>query len=222
MITRKWHKFKKYMANADCQLHTTYTDGKSSPEEYFDQAEKNGLDFILFSEHVRRVTTYDYLKFKEHVYRAGAKSKVKFAVGAEAKVLDLQGNIDISEEILREAEMVLFSFHTPNFNPSSNYIQAVKNAAANPVVDVFAHPTMYPNWQELTLTISDWRELISEIAKEAICYEVNAKYPLPSREEVKAISEFRSTLQIVYGSDAHCHGDLLTQSKVQFFKDLVG
>lgn len=222
MITRKWHKFKQYFVNADCQLHTTYTDGKSSPEQYFNQAEKNNLDFILFSEHVRRVTTYDYLKFKEHVYRAGAKSKVKFAVGAEAKVLDMHGNIDISQEILREAEMVLFSFHTPNFNPNSNYVQAIKNAAANPVVDVFAHPTMYPNWQQLALTISDWRDLITTIVKEGVCYELNAKYPLPTPEEVKAILEFRSTLQMVYGSDAHYHGELLTQPKLQFFKDLVG
>jgi len=220
MVNRKWLKFKPYFENADCQLHTTYTDGKSTPEEYFAKAEENRLSFILFSEHVRRVTTYDYLKFKEHVYRAGAKSTVKFAVGAEAKVLDKEGNIDISEQILKEAEMVLFSFHTPNFNPVPEYIKAIKMAAANPVVDVFAHPTMYHHWQNQTPNERDWMEIVHALAEANVCYEINAKYPLPSNEEINAVGRY-PTLQIIYGSDAHHHDNLLTQPQIESFRKLV-
>jgi histidinol phosphatase-like PHP family hydrolase len=220
MIVRKWHKFKQYFDNADCQLHTTYTDGKSSPEEYFDQAERNGLDFILFSEHVRRVTTYDYLKFKEHVYRVGAKSKVKFAVGAEAKVLDKAGNIDISDEILDEAEMVLFSFHTPYFNPVSEYIKAIKCAAANPITDVFAHPTMYHHWQKLTIDATEWLDILTSLSKEGVCYEFNRKYDLPGQMEIDALKQV-SNLQYIFGSDAHHHDDLLTQAQIIHFKSLI-
>lgn len=219
-MNRKWEKFKHLFSNADCQLHTVYTDGKSTPEEYFQQAETNGLDFILFSEHVRRVTTYDYLKFKEHVYDAGSKSKVQFAVGAEAKVLNEEGDIDISKEISDEAEMVLFSFHTPAFPSVESYKKAIKNAASNPIGDVFAHPTFYHNWQNLTLSEQDWIEILHYLAADNICYEFNKKYPLPTIEEINAINATEK-IQIVFGSDAHQADHLLVKDDMTTFLMLL-
>lgn len=219
-MKRKWKKFKHYFGNADCQLHTSYTDGHSSPEEYFEQAEKNGLDFILFSEHVRRVTTYDYLKFKEHVYRAGAKSTVKFAVGAEAKVLNEEGELDISNEIAHEAEMVLFSFHTPDFRTVDSYKKAIRNAATNHVSDIFAHPTFYHNWQNLSLTEQDWIEILHYLTSEDVCYEFNKKYPLPKTEEINAVNK-NEDIQIVFGSDAHQSDHLLVKNDIISFLNLL-
>src|SRR4051812_22869664 len=200
---RRWPKYASWFANGDAQLHTLYTDGKSTPEAYFAQAEENGLSFILFSEHVRRVTTYDYLKFKEHVYRAGAQSPVKFAVGAEAKVLDLNGNLDVSDEIARESEMNLFSFHTPSFKTPEEYVQAACAAAANPLADVFAHPTFYHHWQEMTLDRVHWDTIVAKLCDENVCYEFNKKYPLPEADEIAVLKSFVPRLNVVYGSDAH-------------------
>lgn len=220
-MTRKWNKFSRYFENADCQLHTIYTDGLSTPEEYFRKAEENGLDFILFSEHVRRVTTYDYLKFKEHVYKAGAASRVKFAVGAEAKVLDVNGNIDISEEVAKEAEMILFSFHTPDFDSLEKYMAAIENAARNPLVDVFAHPTMYHNWMGISVDADSWIRLLTVLSDSHVCYEFNKKYDLPGSEELLALRSTLGKVQFVYGSDAHTADSLLNKNMISDFKQLV-
>jgi putative hydrolase len=219
-MARKWEKFKGYFENADCQMHTIYTDGKSTPEEYFAQAEANGLDFILFSEHVRRITNYDYLKFKEHVYAAGAKSKVKFAVGAEAKVLNEEGDIDISPELANEAEMILFSFHTPNFTTVQSYQNAIRNAALNPLSDVFAHPTCYHHWREMEINTDEWLEILISLKDANVCYEFNKKYELPGNAEIKALKSVNG-LQYIYGSDSHNAKDLLTKSDFNLFKSLV-
>ncbi len=219
-MNRKWEKFKQYFENGDCQIHTNYTDGLSTPEEYFEQAEINGLDFILFSEHVRRKTTYDYLKFKEHVYRIGARSKVKFAVGAEAKVLNEEGDLDISNEIAHEAEIILFSFHTPNFPIVESYIRAIYNASQNPLSDVFAHPTFYHNWQNLKISQSEWNEIFKCLIQFNICYEFNKKYPLPDVNEIYALKN-NSNLSFVFGSDAHSFENLLSKSDIQNFKKLI-
>lgn len=216
---RRWQKFADLLGNGDGQMHTTYTDGKSEPEAYFKQAEENGLSFILFSEHVRRVTTYDYLKFKEHVYRAGARSKVRFAVGAEAKVLDLHGNLDLSDEIARESEMNLFSFHTPAFKTPQEYVQAACAAAANPLADVFAHPTFYHNWQDMKLQQSDWETILLKLKTENVCYEFNKKYPLPGVDELAALKKVGGNF--IYGSDAHDSKDLLTQQDIAEFRRLL-
>ncbi len=219
-MSRKWEKYKQHFTNADCQMHTTYTDGKSTPEEYFEQAEKNGLDFILFSEHVRRTTTYDYLKFKEHVYRAGAKSTIKFAVGAEAKVLNEEGDIDISNELAREAEMILFSFHTPDFKTVASYQKAVKNAALNPLSDVFAHPTCYHNWQNMEVTADEWLVMLESVKAANVCYEFNKKYELPGEAEIEALKKI-SGIQFIYGSDAHQASSLLTHTDILNFRKLL-
>ncbi|MCU0441490.1 MAG: PHP domain-containing protein [Bacteroidia bacterium] len=219
-MTRKWLKYKPYLHNADCQMHTMYTDGKSMPEAYFKQAEANGIEFIVFSEHIRKVPTYDFLKFKEHVYRAGAQSTVKFAVGAEAKVLNEDGDIDISNELANEAEIILFSFHTPNFPTVASYQKAIRNAALNPWSDVFAHPTCYHNWQNMAMTKEDWAIILNDLATAGVCYEFNKKYPLPNENEIAALNEIRN-LQFVFGSDAHESGNLLTQNEIDAFRKLL-
>ena len=81
-------------------MHTNYTDGHSSIEDYFIEAQRKGLKFIALTEHVRRTLTYDYAEFREEVYRCGKKFDIAFAVGAEAKVLNVDGELDISEEVL--------------------------------------------------------------------------------------------------------------------------
>jgi len=157
------------------------------------------------------------MKFKEHVYKAGSKSKVQFAVGAEAKVLNEEGDLDISNEIASEAEMVLFSFHTPNFPTVNSYIKSIMNASMNPVSDVFAHPTFYHNWENMIISEYEWSEIMQYLQQAEVCYEFNKKYPLPGSNEINALKRTTS-LHLVYGSDAHQADKLLEKSDIDSFK----
>jgi DNA polymerase (family 10)/putative hydrolase len=97
---RNWERYRNHLRNGDWQLHTDYTDGRSSIKEYFDEATNRGCRFLFFSEHVRKELSYDYLAFKEEVYRIGSTYNVDFAVGAEVKVLP-DMSLDISDSILK-------------------------------------------------------------------------------------------------------------------------
>ncbi len=220
MPQRKWTKYKAFTKKGDWQIHTNYTDGHSTPDEYLTMASDHGLEFVLFSEHVRRNLEYDYLKFKEEVYRAGSKSNVRFAVGAEAKVLDREGNLDISDDIVSEADVVLFAFHSHNFQTKEEYMTAVKNAASNPIADIWAHPTSYHNEMGFFMVTQDWNTILNCLEKESICYELNKKYPPLSDTELIAL-RMNNGLSFTFGSDAHVASDLLTLKEIERFSRLI-
>ena len=209
-------KYKKYLHSGDWHLHTYWTDGRSSPAEYFQKAEDNGLEFLLFSEHVRKNIDYDYEKFKAEVQRAGAKSRIKFAVGAEVKVLDVNGTLDISEKNLAEADVILFAFHSKLFSTKEEYIQAIINAIKNPVTDIWAHPTAYHTEHQLFLDTDDWNKIAQFLREFGVCYEINKKYPFPSKKEIAAIRN--AGIPIVVGSDAHHYTEILTHMDIKYLK----
>lgn len=53
-------KYADLIPLGDWHLHTNYTDGENTVEEYCEQAVKNGLKLLVFSEHVRRELIYSY------------------------------------------------------------------------------------------------------------------------------------------------------------------
>tara|TARA_Y100001970_G_scaffold128496_1_gene158665 strand:- start:3082 stop:3756 length:675 start_codon:yes stop_codon:yes gene_type:complete len=221
MVVRKWQKFSKFQFTGDWQLHTNVTDGKSNPREYFERAEELNTEFLLFSEHVRKRLDYNYLKFKESVYKAGSLSTVKFAVGAEAKVLDEYGNLDISETLIDEVEVLLTSFHSHNFTTKSEYKRALFNAVKNPITDIWAHPTSYHNEMGFDMNYNDWIEIFNVLMAEGVGYELNKKYPTPSNVEFKILKSMQFS-NVVFGSDAHHSNDLLTNEERNNFKLLLG
>ena len=69
----------------DFNMHTTWTDGKHSSTEMYDNAVKAGLEYILFSEHARKTSGDWFLDFATEI-RSLPDSPCKALVGVEAKV----------------------------------------------------------------------------------------------------------------------------------------
>ena len=74
-------------------MHTNYTDGKNTVFEYCKQAEKNGLELIAFTEHVRKKLDYNFDEFLADVYAAKDKFDLEILAGCEVKVLDSEGTL---------------------------------------------------------------------------------------------------------------------------------
>ena len=53
----------------DLHMHTTWTDGKHSSTEMYDNAVKAGLEYILFSEHARKTSGFWILLLKLDHYQ---------------------------------------------------------------------------------------------------------------------------------------------------------
>jgi len=69
------------------------------------------LELIAFTEHVRRNLDYDFDDFVAEVYSAKDKFDLEILAGCEAKVVDSEGRLDVSDDILKECEIVLGVFH---------------------------------------------------------------------------------------------------------------
>jgi DNA polymerase (family 10)/putative hydrolase len=84
----------------DWHCHTDYTDGASSVDDYCRTARANGLDLLVFSEHVRRELDYDFDAFCADVEAARERyDDLTLLVGCEAKALDSDGTLDVSEAV---------------------------------------------------------------------------------------------------------------------------
>ena len=204
---KRWHKYEYYLLKGDWHVHTNYTDGKNTVFEYCKQAEKNGLELIAFTEHVRKKLDYDFDEFLADIYAAKDKFDLEILAGCEAKVLDSKGTLDVSDDVLKECEVVLGAFH--RFEPvdKNAYLVALKNMLSNPNIDIWAHPTLFAKKNKFALSYKDILATINLCLKYNVLIEKNMKYNVPDR----VFREIASNMgcKFVNGSDAHQVSELL-------------
>lgn len=196
---KNWVKYKPYLLSGEWHIHTNYTDGKNSVNDYCMKASKLGIPLLVFSEHVRRVLDYDFDALLEEIASARRKYPELFILsGCETKVLET-GELDASDEVLQRCEIVLMAFHS--FPADVNqYYDAVRTALANPRVDVWAHPGLFLAENNLTLKRSQLEEVFSLASENNVLIELNAKYNLPPKEWLHML---KGKVVLVRGSDVH-------------------
>lgn len=221
------------MTEQDFHIHSNITDGSSSLEEYVTKALELHLHEMAFTEHVRRSSSW-YPSFVEKVeqLRELYKNKIRIYHGIEAKILNLDGDLDATDEMLDTAELILGSVHTfpvscmhgtlkMNELPQSEFARTefrlsqavVKESQA----DILAHPGgMYIRKFREPFP-KEYRENLIELAsKYDTAIEINASY---SRDVLFDVNMFsRLNPYISLGSDAHAKEDLGTI--IQFMKSI--
>jgi putative hydrolase len=83
---------------SDLHVHSTFSDGKSTPEENLVSAAEHGLHTIGMVDHVRRDTTY-LPDFAAAVRALDGTAGLKVLLGVEAKVLDTDGTVDVPADM---------------------------------------------------------------------------------------------------------------------------
>ena len=111
-MKKRWMNYTKYLSEGAWHIHTNFVDGLNSVTEYCCFAEKANLPLLAFTEHVRRTLTYDFTEFVSQISSAKKKFGLIALAGCEAKVLDIDGTLDVSTEVLRKSELVLGVFHS--------------------------------------------------------------------------------------------------------------
>ncbi|MEK6927952.1 MAG: PHP domain-containing protein [Nanoarchaeota archaeon] len=209
----------------DLHMHTNQTDGLNSIDEMIAAAEKLNLKTIAFTEHVNLKNNW-FLDFKEQVQKAKVGKGIDVFTGIEAKALDFEGNIDASEEIISNAELVIGSVHRypdghgglidlndlPNLGEEKVAELEFKLAMGilkNKNVDILGHPfgvysKFFTNFPENYL-----RSLMIESIKRNKAIEISTKYNISTGKMLSLLKEINPFVSI--GSDAH--------KTVDIFKD---
>lgn len=139
----------------DLQVQTNWTDGSNSIEEMARAAMEAGLEYIVITDHTKRLAMthgLDEKKIKkqwEEINRVNSSlrgvgdeaiSKFKILKGTECDILR-DGTLDLPDEILAELDVVGVSVHSL-FNLSKReQTERIIKAMKNPNVDIIYHPT---------------------------------------------------------------------------------
>jgi DNA polymerase (family 10) len=192
----------------DLQMHTRESDGKDTIEEMVEAAKKLGYEYIAITEHskaVRIANGLDEKRLAEHLKRidkVNAKlSGFRVLRGIEVDILG-DGSLDLSDDILKECEVVVASVHSRFAMEEREMTQRIIRALKNPNVNFLGHPT-----GRLVLEREPYKVDLKEVIKAAIdnnvIVEINA-YPdrLDLRDvDARMAKEMGARLSI--STDAH-------------------
>jgi len=215
------------MTKQDMHLHSNFSDGENSIEEMTKMAVKLGLKQITFTDHVRASTNWIDKYIKEIKLVQRKYPKIKIYSGIEAKVIDLEGNIDAKKSFFRKIDFVLAAFHRI---PKGNRIylskeeiiknkkialnlwyKAMMKVLENKNVNIIAHPTSI--LKRYVIKLPKWmKEKIAKKAKkENKIFEISQKHKVPNKEFIKILK--KQNVQFTYGSDSHSIKELKKYDK---------
>lgn len=203
----------------DFQMHTTWTDGDSTTEEFIEQASKENLKAIGFSEHVNWTSEW-YPKFFAEVHDLRRNAPLEIYCGIEVAICDYQGGLKTTPEILNQAEFVMGVVHSYPKEEGGFYrmdelsanqaleleLRGLMALSKNPHVDIIGHPggTYLAKFGEFP--VEKLLPVMQSAQDNGIAFELNGKYAWDLEGMLSLLNEVNPLLSI--GSDAHHAKDL--------------
>lgn len=142
---------------------------------------------------------------------------VQVLFGVELNILDPDGNVDMSQELLQQMDLGIASLHIPCFAPASleENMNAYLNAMKNPFVNIIGHP-------DDGRYLIDYEGLVLGAKEHHVLLEVNNNslnpggFRLDSAANDKIMLEFckKYEVPVVMGSDAHVLTDVGAHQRV--------
>lgn len=192
----------------DLHMHTTWSDGAHSIEEMADVCRKKGYHYMAVTDHSQYLKVANGLtaerlkKQREEINRLNEKyDDFTILSGIEMDILP-DGSLDFSDEILKEADIVIASIHSSFSQPKEKIMNRLKTALYNAHVDIIAHPTGRLIGKRDGYEVD--MDLLIELAKETnTVLELNAN---PNRLDLSAANIRKAQdagVKIAINTDAH-------------------
>lgn len=190
-------------------FHTQRTDGKLTAQDYFDWAQVQGVESLLFLEHVRRQASYDVPAFVEEIKELEQRFGIRASIGFETKLLP-DGTLDISPEHCALAEIVGIAEH--GFPNDVGLLQTAFQRALNTLPErlpdcclVWVHPGLWFKKRSIERSTSTaCLSMLEQAVGSGVFVERNLRYGLLDEALLPTISEEL----LVLGADAHTTKDL--------------
>lgn len=134
----------------DLQVQTNWTDGEHSMEEMALAAEKQGLEYIVITDHTQSLAMMgsDQIKLMKQMKEIDLLNdklrknahKIQVLKGAEVNIMK-DGTLDMPDEILAQLDVVGAAVHSFMHLTRDEQTKRVLKAMENPNVDILFHPT---------------------------------------------------------------------------------
>lgn len=132
----------------DLHMHTDATDGRNTIREMAEAALARGYEYIAITDHSKNLAMTNGLDDRravEHIHRIKAvesemEGRIRIFPGIEVDILG-DGEIDLSNDVLAQMEVVIGSVHTLFNQPREQMTDRVLRAIENPYVRILGHPT---------------------------------------------------------------------------------
>ncbi len=199
----------------DLQSHTKASDGKFSLEDMANAAKDRGYEYFAVTDHSKRVTMangLDERRLSEQIKKID-KLNEKFDGFRILKAIEVDilkdGSLDLSDDILKELDVVICSVHYNTNLSGQKQTERVLRAMDNPYFNIMAHPTGWIINEREPYEID--LEKIMEAAKDRGCFlEINAQPDRLDLSDVHARMAKEIRLKLAISTDAHTKTDLET------------
>lgn len=172
----------------DLQTQTSWTDGADSIEAMAKAAIARGLEYIVITDHTKRLAMTHGLDEKRIVgqwkeidaVQKKLGGKIKILKGTECDILK-DGTLDLPDATLAKLDVVGASVHSHFTLPQTEQMARVKKAMANPHVDILFHPTGRIIGKREPIDL-DVEEIIAHAKKTKTILEIDG---IPDRADLK-------------------------------------
>ena len=213
-ILKRFNEIDNDFYKIDLHMHSTWTDGKDSVAEVVKQAEAMNMNTIAITDHIRSTSTY-YPEYAKEIHAINKKTDVNILVGFEARIKNFKGELDVAEEVRKDADVRIASVHRFPFAGKLFAADLFSKEVAQGVeldlclaglefggFDILGHPAGMCLKQFGEFPSEYFEQIIIACNKNYIAFEISAAYHQKIYEQLKEILKQHNPL-IVFSSDAH-------------------
>ncbi len=192
----------------DLHVHSKWSDGSHTFEQLVEAAKEHGYSYIAITDHskglgiARGLTEDRILEQKREIEVLNKKLKgFRIIHGIEVDIRS-NGSLDISDEVLKELDIVVASIHSGFKQPRKQLTYRLVSAMKNPYVSVIAHPTGRLIGERDAYDV-DMDEILAVAKDTGTAIEINA-YPLRlDINDIYAKKAKEMGIPIVIATDTH-------------------
>ncbi len=192
----------------DLQMHSTWSDGKTSIEEMALACRERGYEYLAITDHSQAMAMVQGLtparareQWAEIDELRERIEGIEILRSTEVDILK-DGTLDMPDEILEELDVVVISVHSFMDQDRKTMTERVLRAMAHPSVDILAHPTGRRINRREPFEL-DVESVLAAAAELSVAVELNAN---PERLDFNDVHVHRAKelgVPVVVSTDAH-------------------
>jgi len=192
----------------DLQMHSKWSDGSNTMEEMVEESRNLGHSYIALTDHVGSLKVAGGMDKKEWEKQGKEIDKLQEKYdnihifrGLEANVKK-NGEIDIKNSFLKEADVVLASIHSSFRMNKKEMTKRVVKAIENEYVNILSHPTGRKIQKKEAISL-DLDKVFNTAKEKNVAIEINAYPERLDLNDVNVKRAIKQNVKLSIGTDSH-------------------